>query len=97
MNYEEIHAATMELCAISRRDQIDFAAVNQQMRRIVEAGLPINTDPELRKFRDRAYDRLTHLSQWPMSDSTERAEYVRESGRYFAAIAGEAALRDSES
>ena len=98
MNYEEIHAAATELCAISKLspEQISWAEVNKQMRRIVNAGLPINTDPELRPFRDRAYERLTHLCQWPMSDSAERAEYVRESARYFAAIASEAGLRDPQ-
>ena len=99
MNYEEIHAAATELCAISARDPeaIDLVAVAQQFRRMETAGLPIVRNPILHAMRERAYERLERLRNWPLSDSPEeRAKYRRDSIPFFMAIAVEAGRLQDE-
>lgn len=97
MDHDEINSAVAELCAIVQRDpsNIDFADVNKQFQRFTKAGLAINHDSALRGMRDRAYDRIERLKNWPMSDSLERAEFVRESIPFMRAIAVEAHVIDN--
>jgi hypothetical protein len=97
MNHEEIDSAVNEVCSIVQRDpsKIDFADVNKQFQRLEKAGLAINRAPTLRGMRDRVYDRIERLKQWPMTDSAERAEFVRESIPYIRAITVEAHVMDN--
>jgi len=97
MNHDEIHSAVDEVCSIVQRDpsKIDFADVNKQFQRLEKAGLPINRDPTLRGMRDRVYDRIDRLKHWPMSDSAERGEFVRESIPFIRAISVEAHVMDN--
>ena len=92
MNHEEINSAVEVLRQLIRREpsEIDAVVVAEQFRRISKAGLPINHDRELREMRDRAFERIGHLRNWPMSDSPERAKYLGDSDAYFHVLAGEA-------
>jgi len=96
MDHNEICSAVDEVCSIIRRDpeRIDFADVNSEFDRIAKAGLPIHRDTHLREMRDRVYDRIERLKNWPISDSPERAGFVDDSVPFIRAIAVEAYIID---